>query len=350
MATVTMSDVARAVGVSVMTVSNVINGRPSVGAETRLRVLDVIDELGYEVNLSAKRLRSGRTNTLALVVPRFDHPYFGELASRLVAAFEVHGRHVVVEQSGASREGELSALSHARLRMYDGVILSVVGLSYDDVDRLRTDAPIVLLGEQDMPPRFDLIRMSNVEGARLATAHLLARGARRVAVIGGEPPDRSSTSDGVADPRHRGMSALRTEGWRQALLEHGLEPDPQLIVELAPHEPAQAYEAVAAALASGLGIDGVFAVTDQVALGALAALHDSALHVPGAVGVVGFDNLSTSRYLRPSLTSIDPHNDWIVEQTVRLLERRLAASPEQPSPEPEHLLAPVTLVSRGSTR
>jgi DNA-binding LacI/PurR family transcriptional regulator len=137
MPSVTMTDVARASGVSVMTVSNVINNRPRVGADTRARVLGVIDELGYEVNLSAKRLRAGRTSTVGLVVPSLGHPYFGELADRYVTAFARRGIHVAIEQSGASKEGELSAISRARLQMYDGVLLSVVGLSYEDVDRIR---------------------------------------------------------------------------------------------------------------------------------------------------------------------------------------------------------------------
>jgi transcriptional regulator with XRE-family HTH domain len=107
--TVTMREVAQASGVSLMTVSNVINGRPgAVGTETRLRVLEAVDRLGYEVNLTARRLRKGLTGTIGLIVPRFDHPYFGELAARLSSALATTGRHLSVEQSGASAEGELA--------------------------------------------------------------------------------------------------------------------------------------------------------------------------------------------------------------------------------------------------
>lgn len=333
MPTVTMSDVARAAGVSVMTVSNVINGRPRVGADTRLRVLEVVADLGYEVNLSAKRLRAGKSGTVGLVVAQLDHLYFGELAARFAAAFARQGVHVVVEQSGASPEGELSAISHARLQMYDGVLLSVVGLTYRDVDRLHTSVPLVLLGEQEMPPRFDHLSMANVDGARLATGHLLDRGCRRVAIVGGAPPDSAV-----------GMAGLRSDGWRLAHAERGLVADERLVLELTSQEANQARARVTAALREGLEIDGVFAVTDQDALGVLVALRDAGLAVPEDVALVGFDNLAIGELF--GLSTIDPGNDWLVDQAVRLLERRIAGG----EPEPEHLLSPVRLVERSTTR
>ncbi|WP_307366945.1 LacI family DNA-binding transcriptional regulator [Microbacterium sp. W4I4] len=330
-----MSDVARAAGVSIMTVSNVVNGRPRVSAQTRSRVIEVIAELGYEVNLSAKRLRAGRAGTVALIVPRLDHPYFGEIAARYVAAFGAHGIHVAVEQSGASREGELSAVSHARLQMYDGVLLSVVGQSYDDVDRLRTQVPIVLLGEQEMPGRFDHVMLANVEGAELATGALLDRGRRSVAIVGGIPA-RANT----------GMAELRTQGWRNAHEARGLVADERLVIELAEQETADAHRQVAFALEHGLRFDAVFAITDQDAIGAIAALHDAGLAIPHDVAVIGFDDLALSEHLRPSLSTIDPGNGWVVEQSTRLLQARMSGD----TAAPEHLTAPVRLVERSSTR
>ncbi|WP_218975251.1 LacI family DNA-binding transcriptional regulator [Miniimonas arenae] len=338
MAPVTMSDVARVAGVSVMTVSNVVNGRPRVSAETRLRVLEVVADLGYEVNLTAKRLRAGRTGTVALVVPRFDHPYFGELAGRFATLLGEKGLHLAVEQSGASREGELSAVSHARLHMYDGVILSVVGLHYDDVDRLRTDLPIVLLGEQVVPERFDHVMMANVEGARLATAHLLERGSRRVAMAGGTPSGPST-----------GASELRSEGWRAAHRDAGLEPPEDLLVPMPDLEAATAHRVVAEALARarerGALPDAVFAVTDQVSLGVRAALHDAGLRVPQDVRLIGFDDLGLVQHVPPGLSSVDPHNGWIVERATDLLLSRIAGSTEPP----QHLVAPASIAARAST-
>ncbi|GIG20232.1 LacI family transcriptional regulator [Cellulomonas chitinilytica] len=331
----TLKDVARASGVSVMTVSNVINGVPRVGTATRERVLAAIDDLGYEVNLTARRLRAGRSGTVALVVPRVDHPYFGELAARFTDALAPTGRHLVVEQSDASKEGELTALSQARLQQYDGVLLSAVGLQYADVDRLDADLPLVLLGEKPMPPRFDHVSLGNLDGGRLATQHLLARGARRVLMVGG--------THGLTDG---GMADQRTDGWRSAHRAAGLPVDDSLVLHPAAFEMGLAREAVHDAVAAGLRFDAVFAVTDQVAIGVLAGLRDVGLRVPEDVQVVGFDNLAVSEHLSPALTTVDPSNDVLVMHAVRLLERRMAGA----AGDAEHVVTPTRLVERGSTR
>ncbi|KQT02263.1 LacI family DNA-binding transcriptional regulator [Cellulomonas sp. Leaf395] len=332
----TLKDVARASGVSVMTVSNVINGVPRVGAATRERVLRAIDDLGYEVNLTARRLRSGTSGTVALVVPRADHPYFGELAAAFTTALRATGRHLVIEQSGASKEGELTALSQARLQMYDGVLLSAVGLQYADVDRLQPDLPLVLLGEKPMPPQFDQIQLGNVEGARLATAHLLARGARSVALFGG-----------TAAPSDGGMQDQRTQGWRAAHEAVGRTADDRLLIlDPGDLEMAPSRKTIRDAVSNGLELDAVFAITDQSAIGVIAGLRDLGLRVPQDVQVIGFDNLEIGEHVWPELTTIDPSNDWLVAQAVRLLERRMRGD----HGEAEHLVTPVSLVERGSTR
>lgn len=330
-----MSDVARASGVSLMTVSNVLNGRPNVGAETRLRVLEVVDELGYEINLTARRLRTGRTGTVGLIVPRFDHQYYSELAARISDTIAPEGLHLVVEQSGANRERELSALSLARLQQYDGVLLSAVGLDFGDLDRIHPDLPMVLLGEQDVPDRYHSIKMANAAGARLATEHLVACGARRVAVLGG----------GLEAP-HLDMASSRAQGWADALRAAGLEPDPELVIPLESFSIAEARAAVAERVASGLAVDGVLGVTDEIAIGAMAGLRDVGRQVPDDVQVVGFDNLRISEHVSPGLTSIDPGHDAMVADALRLLRRQL----DDEGTDPEHVVSSVALVERGSTR
>ncbi|MDI6944531.1 MULTISPECIES: LacI family DNA-binding transcriptional regulator [Microbacterium] len=331
----TMSDVARAAGVSVMTVSNVLNDRGRVSAETRLRVLEKVREIGYEIDLTARRLRAGRTDTVALIVPRFDHAYFGDLAAAFAEAFALRGRHLVVEQSGASVEGELSALSLARLRMYDGVILSPVGLGAPDLDRIAIPTPIVMLGEQQVPERFDHVTMANAEGARMAVAHLIGSGARRVAIVGGARASRGVT-----------MSSQRTDGWRAAHADAGLAADPELVLEV--REPAVdgARDAIARAVRDGLGVDAVFAVTDQIAFGVLAGLADAGVAVPGDVQVIGFDDVGISRHIAGGLSTVDPGSRWIVEQAVETLEARMARADFAP----RHLVSPARLVLRATTK
>ena len=332
---VTMSEVARQAGVSVMTVSNVLNGRSNVGADTRLRVLEVVDELGYEINLTARRLRSGRTDTIGLIVPRFDLHYYGELASWISEALAPEGMHLVVEQSGASRERELSALSLARLQQYDGVLLSAVGLDTSDLDRIHPDVPIVLLGEQAVPDRYHRVRMDNAAGARLATEHLIACGARRIVVLGGK-----------ASAAHPEMATYRAAGWADALRDAGLSPEAELMVPLHAYSIAEARSVIAETISSDRDIDGVFAVTDEVAIGALAGLHDVGLRVPDDVQLVGFDNIGLSEHLVPGLTTIDPDRPSLVADALRLLRHQMTDR----TAAPEHVVGDVRLIVRGSTR
>jgi DNA-binding LacI/PurR family transcriptional regulator len=329
-----MSDVAREAGVSVMTVSNVLNGRSNVGAGTRLHVLDVVDRLGYEINLTARRLRSGRTGTVGLIVPRFDLHYYGELASLISDALAADRMHLVVEQSGASRERELSALSLARLQQYDGVLLSAVGLDTADLDRIHPDLPIVLLGEQDVPDRYHRVQMGNAAGARLATEHLITHGARRIAVLGGK----------LTAP-HPDMATHRASGWSAALADAGLDPSPEFVIPLHDYSIAEARATIVDVMAAGLEIDGIFAVTDEVAIGAMAGLHDAGLRVPDDVQLVGFDNLEISQHLAPGLTTVDPDRPTMVAEALRLLRLQF----EDKNAAPEHVVSTVSLVTRGST-
>ncbi len=335
---VKMSDVALLAGVSVMTVSNVINGKPRVSAETRLRVLEVIAESGYKVNVSARRLRSGKTGTVALIIPRFDHPYFGELAARMSEELAGSDRHLVVEQTNAQAESELAALSLSQIQSYDGVILSAVGLTFAEIDRLKTSVPIVLLGEHEMPKKFDHIALDNVGGAQLATEHLIATGASRILMIGGS-----------SDPQDKGgMTGKRYQGWKNALLAAGMPVRPEFVIPLEKLETFDAYQALRNLISQRVEFDGVFTVTDSVGIGALAALSDEGIDVPGQVQVVGFDNLEISRHVRPSLTTIDPDHSETIANAYRLLMHRIEHGYDLMPPE--HIIGSVRLLKGGSTR
>lgn len=330
---VTMSDVARQAGVSVMTVSNVLNERLPVGAPTRARVLAAVEELGYEVNLTARHLRAGRTDTVALIVPSV-HDYFGEVADEIAPLVEAQGRHLVLERTSASPESEMESISVARLQLYDGVLLSVASLDREQLGRVRTAKPIVLLGERDTPERFDHVRLANEEGARLGTAHMIERGSRRILALGC-----------TLDQAHT-MASDRRVGWETAHRDAGLPVDERYVVPIPTYSSDGARRTVLDVVASGLPFDGIFAATDVIALGAVAALADSRLRVPDDVQLVGFDNLEVSRFVPPGITSVDPNHRELAQHAVGLLHRRMAGS-VGPA---EHVVVPVSLVVRGSTR
>ena len=213
---VTIQDVAKAAGVSAMTVSNVINDHPNVRRSTREKVLEAMNRLDYRVNVAARNLSKGRTGTIGLAVPEMDSPYYGRLAATIITAAERHNLRVSIEQTGAARENELHALSLSRNRLYDGLILSAVGMGQTDAERLKVDHPVVILGERIFGGPADHVAMPNVDASRAATRHLIERGCRRVAILCGNVDEV-------------GVSSLRLEGHRQALADAGLPADPALV-------------------------------------------------------------------------------------------------------------------------
>ncbi|MFE0388796.1 LacI family DNA-binding transcriptional regulator [Streptomyces bungoensis] len=331
----TIQDVAKAAGVSAMTVSNVINDRPHVRPATRERVLEAMARLDYRVNVAARNLRKGRTGTIGLAVPEVNSAYYGRLAAALVAAAARHGLRVGIEQTGARREDELAALTLSRNRLYDGLILATVGMGPADAGLLRVDHPVVILGERIFGGPVDHVAMPNVEASAAATRHLVVRGCRRVAVLCGELRDEVD------------VSSLRHSGYRQALQAAGLAADPALVQCLPSLTMDAAARRVRAMVADGLDFDGLFCVTDTVATGALRGLADAGVRVPGQVRVIGFDNVDTSAFLVPSLSTVDPDHDLMAERAIALLAARIGRT--GPPADQVEFVSGYSLVIREST-
>jgi DNA-binding LacI/PurR family transcriptional regulator len=331
-----MTDVARRAGVSTMTVSNVINGRSQrVSESTKRRVLSVIAELGYQVNMTARNLRMGRTGAVGLAVPGFEPGYYAELAGRLADRFEAHGLRLAMERTGGSRSAELDALTAARLSSYDGFVLSVVAGDAADLDRLSVDAPVVLIGERAVPARFDHVLMDNVGGGRMATELLVRTGARRIALLGGVSVAEES------------MPGLRTRGYRDAHEAAGAAVRDELIVSCG-FGVQDGYAAVRDLVGRGVLFDAIFALTDSAAIGALRALAEAGRRVPEDVQVVGFDNLEDGRFAVPSLTTVEPGNAEMADAICALLVERIEA---RPAPVPARVVMPrARIVERETTR
>jgi DNA-binding LacI/PurR family transcriptional regulator len=329
----TLQDVAKAAGVSPMTVSNVINNHPHVRSSTREKVLEAMARLDYRVNVAARNLAKGRTGTIGLAVPDVNSPYYGRLASAIITAAERRKLRVSIEQTG-NRENELDALSLSRNRLYDGLILSAAGLGQADAERLRVDHPVVILGDRIFDGPVDHVAMPNLDASRAATRHLIERGCRRIAILCGAVDEVDTSS-------------LRLTGYRQALHDAGLPYHPDLVQQVARSDMPEGAERVREMVGSGLDFDGVFCVNDSVAMGVLRGLADVRIRVPDQVKVIGFDNVKESEFLIPSLSTVDPDHDGMAERAVGLLIRRL----EQTEPPEGHAesVGDFSLVIREST-
>lgn len=338
----TMRDVAQVAGVSVKTVSNVLNGYPYIRPETRESVEDAIRKLDYHVNVSARNLSRGRTGVIALVLPAVRGVYFAELADAVMREAAKADLTVFIQQTNDERDRELKVLDGSYRSFVDGVIFSPLALGQQDAALFDVDFPLVLLGERVFDAGVDHVTMQNVEGARAATEHVISLGARHIVPLGAK--DDPSSSSGT----------LRMQGFRQALDAHGLALDPRAVIGVPDYFHATGAATMAQILDRGVVPDAVVAFADTLALGALATLADRGLRVPEDVRVIGFDNIEDAQYSLPPLTTIDPGRDVIAAKAVALLEERillrLDGVPLADQPPPRTLVVDSTLIERQSTR
>ncbi|WP_327636010.1 LacI family transcriptional regulator [Kribbella sp. NBC_00482] len=324
---VSMSDVARHAGVSQRTVSNVVNNYVHVSPATRARVQASLDALGYRPNTAARRLRTGRTGTVTLAVPTFRERYFADLAEAVVSAARERSTTVLVETTGGRHETELELLRGGGEILTDGVIMSAVSLGRTDQ---RSTHPVVLIGDREPGSAIDHVAIKNREAAQAAVSHLLDTGCRRILLLGANHGPRRSYQ-------------LRRQGYQAALKKYGTEPDPELVVEC-DWTTAAAADAVTALLAERALPDGIFAMNDSAALGALRALVRAGIDVPGKVSVIGFDDIVEAGLSTPSLSTVAPLLDDIASMALDLLEEQL-----DEDHVPQHRMAGYELRVREST-
>ncbi|HZX07875.1 LacI family DNA-binding transcriptional regulator [Kribbella sp.] len=330
----TLREVAELAGVSVRTVSNVVNDFPQVAAETRARVQRALDELGYQPNAVARTLRNGRSGLIALVLPELDVPYFAELTRAVIEQAALAGYTVVVDQTDGDpvREREL-VMRGSRAAMFDGLIFNPLALGGADLRDRPSSTPVVLLGERVVEGGLDHIMIDNIGAAELATRHLIELGRQRIAAIG----------DQFDVTRQTGQ--LRTQGYRAALQAAGREVVPELVSSTEFFHRADGAAAMSELLALPQPPDAVFCYNDLLALGALRTILSRGLRVPDDIALVGFDDIEDGRYSTPSLTTISPDKTQIAKNAVQLLLDRLDGDRSAPT----ELAADYTLEIREST-
>ncbi|HEY3468803.1 MAG TPA: LacI family DNA-binding transcriptional regulator [Amycolatopsis sp.] len=327
-----LRDVAEHAGVSVRTVSNVVNGFRYVAPATRERVQASIDALGYRPNLAARTLRRGQTGLVALVIPEIDSPYFADLAARTVRTAEARGLTVLIDQTDGDPEREKQLLHGRRSQLVDGVLFSPWAVPPAELAARTDTVPLVLLGEHDGTAGVDHVAIDNVAAAREATEHLLSRGRRRIAAVGIQPRSLNATA------------RQRLAGYRAALSDAGLPSDPALEVPVRRLHRADGHQAMLGLLDLPRPPDAVFCFTDELALGALRAAADRGVAVPDSLALVGFDDIEDGRFSVPALTTVSPDKTRIAELALDRLAARLA------SPQPAtSLVAPHRLVVRETT-
>lgn len=331
---VTMQDVGAAAGVTGRTVSNVLSGNVNVRPETRDRVLRAVHDLGYQLNVSARGLRTGQTGLITLAIPDLAIEYFGQLATSIMSEAERHGWTVVIQQTGARRDAELAILSGASRQLSDGLLFQPHALGPGDEKAFVGDHPLVLLGDRIFDGPVDHVTMANTAAAAAATQHLIDRKRRHIAAIGSNP------SGGAVS-----AAALRLDGYRGALEANGIPFDPALVGVATEWHQADGAVAMTELLDSRIPIDAVFCFNDTLAFGALHVLHLRGIRIPEDIAVIGFDNVTAAAYSIPALTTVDPGSRQIAKTAVDLLARRITNGPPV---HPSEITTDFSLVSRRS--
>ncbi|MFC5835653.1 LacI family DNA-binding transcriptional regulator [Nonomuraea insulae] len=323
-----MADVAKEAGVSHQTVSRVLNDHPNVRGETRTRVLEAIDKLGYRRNLVARALVTKHSRTLGVV--SFDTTLYGPASTvyGIEQAARAAGYFVsIVSLKSIDRAGVRDALDYLADQAVDGIVVVAPQRSAAQaLADLPLGVPTVAV-EGGEAGEVSVVSVDQVEGGRLATEHLLSLGHETVWHVSG-PSDWLEAEGRVA-------------GWRAALEQAGREAPRPLAGDWSPRS---GYEA-GRSLASMTNVTAVFVANDQMALGVLRAFTEQGVRVPERVSVVGFDDIPESEFFSPPLTTIRQDFDAVGRHSIEVLVRQLEGGPQ----EPERLVVPPMFVARVST-
>lgn len=328
-----MKDVAREAGVSVNTVSRVLAGKPDVSPETRAKVLAVVERLGYKPNRLARGLRSNRTGTIGVIVTDIANPFFGSVVKGIERAARGLDYSLILQDTDENYELEKKAVELMLAERVDGVLITPVQSGTESLKLLRkAGVPFVLLGRRfdDFPA--DWVVTDDVRGGSLAAEHLISLGHRRIGMISG--------------PLRISSARARLEGFLKALSSHGITPDDGLILSDA-ITVEDGYRLTTELLEARRAPTAIFCYSDFVAFGAVAALRERGLRVPGDVAVVGYDDVPLSRYLEVPLTTVRIPKEELGKAALELLFHRLQRDQNREAPEGVEL--PVELVVRAST-
>ncbi len=306
-----IKDVAALAGVSLKTVTNVVHDRPNVSPTTRARVRSAIEALDYTPSMAGRMLRSGRSNMLTLAVPRIDEPYLGALAHAMIAAAGRRGYSVLVDETGGRPEQEEQAANGYPGHGIDGVIFSPNALDPANLAARSHDVPMVLLAEHLDGGSADYVAIDNDRSARAVVAHLVRQGRRRIGYLGHQPDWPT------------GAAEQRRVGYQAGLIDCGIEPRPEWLLRTRRFSRDEGEACVRANLAALHHVDALVCGSDLLAIGAMRALSEAQISVPGDVAVVGWDNIVDGAYHRPSLTSVAPDLDQLAAAAIEALLTRV---------------------------
>ncbi|WP_395026442.1 LacI family DNA-binding transcriptional regulator [Comamonas odontotermitis] len=332
-----IKDVARVAGVSVTTVSHVLNKTRAVLPSTQERVLDAVQSLGYVPSAVARSLKMNATHTIGMLVPNNSNPYFAELVRAVEDACFAAGYALLLCNTDDNADRQKVYLDVLSQKRVDGLI---VASTSDDETMSRhlaqTAMPMVLIDRAIAGLERPCVQTDHVQGGLLATEYLVGLGHQRIACIGG--------------PEHLLSSAQRVQGWRQALQRMGHGTDLLVHADFSVNGGYLAMQTLLQGPAAARP-SAVLACNDLMAMGALRAVHEYGLQVPQDVAVVGYDDIELASYTQPPLSTVAQPVKAMAHQALALLREDMQAGKlaQRQSSATVQMLAPA-LVKRASSK
>jgi len=326
-----IKEVAKLAGVSVSTVSRVFNRQSYVKAETRARILAAIEATGYVPNRAAREMVAKHTTTVGIVMPETFNNFQRQIFSIVAHQLEEHAYHTSFYYASTEEEGELKCLNRIKADRLNGIII-LHELSQPGFKEYLSAQNIPTVLATFREPSWDApaIHISEEEAAAVAVRHLINGGHRNIAVIAG---------------RQFSFSAQRLVGYMNALTEADIELDERNIAYSDAYSMQSGYEAARRLGKQSNSFTAVFAITDELAIGAIRHFQDQGLKIPEDISVVGFDNIELSSFITPRLTTIAQPIEEMGNLAVELLHSMITGE-EKPSAD---ILLPFTLIEREST-
>ena len=334
----TQEDVARRVGVSRATVSYVLSGRDSgpisVTGETRQRILQAAEEVGYVPDASAQSLRRGATNMIGFTLPDMNNPHMWQIVRGADQTARAAGYDLLLISTAHDFKLEKSALLELSRRRIDGLVLAQTHVEQLDADirsLARQQRPLVILGDyDDQISDLDTVNPGHREGAVQLVTHLIQNGHSRIGFI-----------FGVA---RKPLGNERLVSYQQTLAQAGIPPDPQLVINCG-ITIDDGYQAALRLLECQPRPTAIIVINDLLAIGVLRAITDVGLKVPEDISVAGFDDIDMASFLTPALTTVRVFGDDIGKTAVSLILERL----KDPDRSAQHIQLPAQLILRAST-
>jgi LacI family transcriptional regulator, galactose operon repressor len=333
---VRLKDIARDLGVSAVTVSKVLHNHRDIGSETRERVLRRIKELNYQPNQNARALATGRTHLVGLIVPDLLHSFFAQVTKGVFRTLRKHGYGLIIASSEENPEFERQEIDQMLARHVEALIVASTQKTAQSFSRITArHVPYVLVDRKFEGLNANFIGTDDVKAGMLATEHLIYKGCRRIAHIGGD---------------YLSTAADRLAGYRAALLQHGFEAPQKYIflrTQLDDAAMMTGYRAMLGLLKLEPRPDGVFCFSDPIAAGAMQAILERGLRIPEDVAIIGCGNVLYASALRVPLSSVNQKSEILGERAAKVVLDLVGENGGQR--EPRDMRLRPTLVVRASS-